>query len=272
MKINMKLSIRKMIAATCAIIFFTACTTPKNIAYLPETANGTTITMAASKGITFKKNDRISIVVNTKSTELNNILNMPVNAQIIGSSEVQSLNQSQGISGYIIDSEGNIDFPLIGKVKAEGLSRTELASYLKKLLEDRSVAKDAVVTVNFLNIGYSVIGEVNSPGYFTIENDQTTLLQALSRAGDMNIYGNRNSVKVVRMNGDQQEVYVVNMQDAEALMKSPAYILQQNDVVYVEPNDYRKRQSTANASEVTRASFWLSAISAISTIAVLVFK
>ena len=134
MKINMKLIIRKMIVPVCAIILFAACTTPKNISYLPETANGTTISMAASKGITFKENDRISIVVNTKSTELNNILNMPVNAQIIGSSEVQSLNQSQGISGYIIDSEGNIDFPLIGKIKAEILPGSHQAAgiYLQK--------------------------------------------------------------------------------------------------------------------------------------------
>jgi polysaccharide export outer membrane protein len=272
MKNNMKPTISKMIVPVCAIILLSACSTPKNITYFPEVTNGTTISIAASKGITFKKNDRLSIVVNTKSVELNNILNMPVNARIIGSTEMQSLSQSQGVSGYIIDSDGDIDFPLIGEVKAEGLSRTELASHLKKLLADKSVAKDAVVTVNFLNIGYSIIGEVNAPGFFTFENDKTTLLQALSRAGDMNIYGNRNNVKVVRMNGDKQEIYVVNMQDTDALMKSPAYILQQNDVVYVEPNNYRKRQSTANASEITRASFWLSAISAIATLSVLIFK
>ena len=228
--------------------------------------------MVASKGITLKTNDKLSIVVNTKSAELNNVLNMPVYAQIIGSTEMQSLHQGQGISGYVVDAEGNIDFPLIGKVKAEGKSRSELAILLKKQFEEKNVAKDAVVTVDFLNIGFSIIGEVNSPGFYNFENDKTTLLQALSRAGDMNLYGNRSNVKVVRMNGDKQEVYVIDMLDTESLMKSPAYILQQNDVVYVEPNNYRKRQATANASEITRASFWLSAISAITTIAVLIFK
>lgn len=268
----MKLTISRLIVPACAIILLSACSTPKNIAYFPEISNGTTITMAASKGITLKTNDKLSIVVNTKSAELNNVLNMPINAQIIGGSEMQSINQGQGVSGYIVDSEGNIDFPMIGKVKAEGLSRTELASHLKKLLEEKNLAKDAVVTVGFMNIGFSIIGEVNSPGFYTFENDKTTLLQALSRAGDMNLYGNRNNVKVVRMNGDKQEIYVINMLDTEALMKSPAYILQQNDVVYVEPNNYRKRQATANASEITKASFWLSAVSAIATLAVLIFK
>ena len=268
----MKLTISRLIVPACAIILLSACSTPKNIAYFPEVTNGTTITMAASKGITLKTNDKLSIVVNTKSAELNNVLNMPVYAQVIGGTEMQSLNQGQGISGYVIDAEGNIDFPLIGKVKAEGLSRAELASLLKKLLEEKSVAKDAVVTVDFLNIGFSIIGEVNSPGFYTFENDKTTLLQALSRAGDMNLYGNRSNVKVVRMNGDKQEIYVIDMLNTEALMKSPAYILQQNDVVYVEPNNYRKRQSTANASEITRASFWLSVVSTIATLSVLIFK
>jgi polysaccharide export outer membrane protein len=147
-----------------------------------------------------------------------------------------------------------------------------LAAKLKELLETKDAAKDAVVTVEFQNMGFSVMGEVNSPGFYTFINDKTTLLQGLSRAGDLSLYGYRNNVKVIRMQDGQQQVYVVNIQDTEGMMKSPAYILQQNDIIYVEPNDYRKRQATANASEVTKASFWLSAISAIATLAVLIFK
>ena len=101
----MKLTISRLIVPACAIILLSACSTPKNIAYFPEISNGTTITMAASKGITLKTNDKLSIVVNTKSAELNNVLNMPINAQIIGGSEMQSINQGQGVSGYIVDSE-----------------------------------------------------------------------------------------------------------------------------------------------------------------------
>jgi polysaccharide export outer membrane protein len=176
------------------------------------------------------------------------------------------------MSGYTIAPDGNIDFPLIGKVKAAGLTRTELATKLKQILEEKDAAKDAVVTVEFLNIGFSVLGEVNSPGFHAFINDKTTLLQGLSRAGDLSLYGNRNNVKVIRMQDGQQKVYEIDLQNTEAVMKSPAYILQQNDVIYVEPNNYRKRQATANASEVTKASFWLSAISAIATLAVLIFK
>ena len=269
----MKLRINQLIAPVCAIMLFTACSTPKNIAYFPETSNGSTFNMADSRGITLKSNDKLSIIVNTKSAELNNALNMPVSSQIIGYSEVQSTNQSRATSGYTIDANGNIDFPLIGTVKAAGFTRAELANSLKKTLEEKNVAKDAVVTVEFLNVGFSVLGEVTEPGFYPFENDKTTLLQALGKAGDMTIFGSRNNVKVVRLNErGQQEVFVVNMLDTKAMMQSPAYILQQNDVVYVEPNDYRKRQATANASEITKASFWLSAMSVLATIAVLIFK
>jgi polysaccharide export outer membrane protein len=268
----MNKKLRKLIVPVCAVLVFSACSTPKNIAYFTDVNNGATIAIAESKGITLKPNDKLSIIVNTKSSELNNVLNLPVTTQIIGSSEVQALNQGQGTSGYTIDPDGNIDFPLIGKVKAAGYTRTELAAKLKELLETKDAAKDAVVTVEFQNMGFSVMGEVTTPGFYTFMNDKTTLLQGLSRAGDLSLYGNRNNVKVIRMQDGQQQVYVVNIQDTEGMMKSPAYILQQNDVVYVEPNDYRKRQATANASEVTKASFWLSAISAIATLAVLIFK
>ena len=268
----MNKKLRKLIVPVCAVLVFSSCATPTNITYFNDVNNGATIAMTESRGITLKPNDKLSIIVNTKSAELNNVLNLPVTTQVIGTSEVQSLNQGQGTSGYTIDPDGNIDFPLIGKVKAAGCTRTELAAKLKELLEAKDAAKDAVVTIEFQNMGFSVMGEVNSPGFHAFINDKTTLLQGLSRAGDMNLYGNRNNVKVIRMQDGKQQVYVVDLQNTEALMKSPAYILQQNDIIYVEPNNYRKRQATANASEVTTASFWLSAVSAIATLAVLIFK
>lgn len=249
-----------------------ACTTPKTVAYFPNLNDGQTLALAQSNGIVLKPGDKLSIVVNTKSSELNNVLNLPVTSQIIGYSEVQSINQSRGTSGYTIDQKGYIDFPLVGKVKAAGLTRAELAEHLKGTMEEKSVAKDAVVTVEYLNLGFSVIGEVKEPGFYTFDNDKTTLLQALSKAGDMTIYGDRNKVKVLRQQGDgQQETYVLSMLDAEALTKSPAYILQQNDVVYVQPNNYRKRQA-ANASDTTTGTFWISAVSVLTTLLVLIFK
>jgi polysaccharide export outer membrane protein len=267
-----KMKIRNLLMAVWGAMVLTSCFTPKTVAYFPDLENGETLALSGVKGITLKPTDKLSIIVNTKSAELNNVLNLPVTSQIIGYSEVQSTNQSRGTSGYTIDPEGFIDFPLVGKVKAAGLTRAELAEHLKRTMEEKSVAKDAVVTVEYLNLGFSVIGEVKEPGFYKIESDRTTLMQALSRAGDMTIYGDRNKVKVLRINQEgKQDTYVLSMMDAEALMKSPAYIIQQNDVIYVTPNNYRKRQS-ANANDTTNGSFWISVVSVLTTIAVLLFK
>ena len=268
---KVKMKLKYLLMTGCLMLILAACKTPANVAYLQDSNDGDVITLQA-KGLKLKPADKISIVVNTKSVELNNVLNLPMTSQIIGYSEQQSLAQSRGTSGYTIDSEGCIDYPLIGKVKVAGLSREQVAAHLKATLEEKNVAKDAVVTVEYLNLGFSVLGEVNKPGFYAFENDQVSILQALGLAGDMNLYGRRDAVKVIRTEDGQQKTYVLSMLDNKQLTSSPAYYLQQNDIVYVEPNNYRKRQSTANATEITTASFWLSALSVLTTIAVLVFK
>lgn len=256
----------------CLALLFTACATPKNITYLQDLNNGQTNQLANYKGVTLKPSDMVSIVVNTKTTELTNILNLPFSSQIIGNSSVSAIAQSHGVSGYTLDSEGNIDFPLIGKLHLAGKNREEVAAYVKKALEENNIATNPVVTVEFLNLQYSMMGEINRPGDYSIARDKITIIEALGRAGDLTIYGKRDSIFVYRQENGVQKTYSLSLLDSKSLINSPAYYLQQNDIVYVRPNDYRKRQSTANASEVTTVSFWLSVISALATIAVLVFK
>lgn len=264
--------IKNWIFAGCTALWLASCSIPKDITYLPNVKDGETIALTNAKDIVLKPADKLSIIVNTKSVELNNALNMPVTAQIIGYQEQQTLNQSRGTSGYTVDQDGNIDFPIIGKVKAAGMTRGELAAHLKQTLEEQHVAKDAVVTVEYLNLGFSVMGDVVTPGFYRFDSDKVNLLQGLSMAGDMKITGKRQNIKVIRTNGNRQETYIVDLQDQKSLVSSPAFYLQQNDVIYVEPNNYQKRQSTANSNELTKASFWLSAISVLATISVLIFK
>lgn len=266
------MKIKNLLMVGCAALMMASCTTPKSITYFPDMKDGEVLTVNDCRGITLKPGDKLSIIVNTKSTELNNVLNMPATSRVIGYQEQQQLNQTQGISGYTIDAEGNIDFPVVGKVKAEGLTRAELAAHLKQTMAELNVATDAVVTVEFMNLVFSVLGEVKAPGIYKFESDKENILQALSRAGDMLITGKRHNVKVVRTNGDKQETYLIDLQDHQSMVSSPAYYLQQNDVVYVEPNDFRKRQATANANQMSNPSFWLSAISVLTTVAVLIFK
>lgn len=253
-------------------LLLTACSTPKNITYLQDLSDGQIQKLAAYKGITLKPSDMVSIVVNTKITELTNKLNLPFTTNIVGNTEAASLSQSHGVSGYTLDSEGNIDFPMVGKLHLAGKTREEVALCVKKALEDNSIVINPVVTVEFLNLKYSMMGEVGHSGEFSITRDKMSIIEAISRAGDMTLYGRRDSIFVYRQEDGVQKTYALSLLDSRSLYSSPAYYIQQNDIIYVQPNNYRKRQSTANASEVTTVSFWLSAISALATLAVLIFK
>ena len=123
-----------------------------------------------------------------------------------------------------------------------------------------------------MNLCISVLGEVASPGRYSIDRDKVTLLDAISMAGDLTIYGKREKVLVLREENGVQRVYGVNLCSAEHLYTSPVYYLRQNDVVYVEPNNVRARQATVNGNNVRSTSFWISLASRLTTIAVLVFK
>lgn len=179
---------------------------------------------------------------------------------------------SRGVSGYTVDLQGNIDFPVLGKVHVADMTREEVAVLIKSELQSRDLIKDPVVTVEYMNLSISVMGEVNRPGRYNIDKDHLTILDALSQAGDLTIFGKREKVLVLRNEDGKQRVYGINLCSAEHLYTSPVYYLQQNDVVYVEPNDTKARQSTVNGNNVRSTSFWISLASLLTSIAVLIAK
>ena len=150
--------------------------------------------------------------------------------------------------------------------------RHKIASYIKEELVSKNLVKDPVVTVEFMNLTVSVLGEVANPGRFNIDKDKLTLLDALSMAGDLTVYGKRENVLVQREENGKQTLYQVNLNSGYDLYASPVYYLQQNDIVYVEPNSMKARQATVNGNNVRSASFWMSLASLLTTITVLIVK
>ncbi len=141
---------------------------------------------------------------------------------------------------------------------------------LQKRLVSEKLLTDAIVTVEFLNATVSVLGDVSSPGEYVIDKENLTIWQAIAKAGDLNITGKRNNVLVVREENGQDRAYRIDLTDTEAAMQSPAYYLQQNDIVYVEPNDMKKRNAVVNGNNVLTVSFWMSAASFVASMAILV--
>lgn len=254
-----------------------ACSTPARITYFQDLRPGESEQqVVAATEIKVRPGDKLSIIVNSRDPQLTQLFNLPYVTQQIGrgstSTSSSSNATSQGVSGYTVDEEGRIDFPVLGKIEIAGKNREEIAAFIKEELLAKNLVKDPVVTVEYMNLCISVLGEVASPGRYSIDRDKVTLLDAISMAGDLTIYGKREKVLVLREENGVQRVYGVNLCSAEHLYTSPVYYLRQNDVVYVEPNNVRARQATVNGNNVRSTSFWISLASLLTTIAVLVFK
>jgi polysaccharide export outer membrane protein len=259
----------KIFMTLALALFLSACSTSKQIPYFQDFSpkdNG--FAVATPANIKIQPKDKLSILVNSQDSRLTNLFNLPIVSQQVGDA---SSGTSRGLSGYTVDSNGNIDFPVLGSIHIAGMMREQVAAYIKEELQSHDLVKDPVVTVEFQNLGIDIMGEVSKPGRYSIDKDQITILDALSQAGDLTVYGKRESVKVLRRENDVQNVYNINLCSASELYSSPAYYLQQNDVVYVEPNNTRARQSTVNGNNVRSTSFWISLASLLTTISVLIF-
>jgi len=249
------------------LCILTGCASQKQISYLQNVPENYRQKVTQDYDIRIHTDDLLSIMVNSKDLELVQMFNLPMVSYQIGSAGYSGGNG--GMLGYWVDEKGNIDFPQLGSIKVQGMTRSELTQYIKKQLISRGLINDPIITVQFLNNKVSVIGEVTRPGTFDISNDRITLLDALSRAGDLTIFGRRDNIKVIREENGERIVATLDLRSGD-IFESPYYYLQQNDVVYVEPNKVKagQREINQNRSIGTFASI----VSVLISIAVLVFK
>ncbi len=254
-------------------IVLSSCGSSKDVVYFQDLKPGRSeMVLPEAHVITVRPEDKLSIIVNSRDPQLTDMFNLPYVTRQLGQSlrTDYSTGNNTGVSCYTVDSRGEIDFPVLGKISVGGMTREQIASHIKSELVAANLVKDPVVTVEFVNLCISVLGEVNDPGRFAIDRDRLTVLDALSMAGDLTIYGNRTNVMVLRREGDTQRVYGIDLTRGTDVYSSPAYYLQQDDVVYVEPNEVKARQSTVNGNNVRSTSFWISLASLLTSVAILI--
>lgn len=236
-----------------------SCTHKKNLVYFQGDLNKGVESKAYNPVL--KTDDLLSITVMDLDAEAVRPFNLPIvnNNQNLG-------GYAQGNPpppGYLIDGDGMIDFPVIGKIKVAGLSRSSVIDTLKKAL--KPYLAHPTVLLRILNYKVTVLGEVRNPGTFTIPNERITLPEALGIAGDLLITGVRKTVLVIREVDGKKEEYRVDLTSKE-LFTSPVYYLSQNDVVYVEPNRAKINSSVVNTTNI---SLVVSVVSLLVTMAVL---
>lgn len=252
-------------------LLLAACNTSEKIVYFQDIAVNQPEQIQESKDITVLPKDQISIVVSSKDPQLAALFNLTRVQYRAGMNNLASGSYNGEVSGYTLDDQGNIDFPVLGTLHVAGLTKSRIAALIKKRLIDENLVKDPVVTVEFMNLYFSILGEVKNPGKYNITKDQITLLEALSMAGDLTIYGKRDAIFVIREENGERVTHWVDMRSSD-IFRSPVYYLKQNDVIYVQPNKVRAGQSTLNENSVKSVGLWISIGSFLTSLGVLLFK
>lgn len=215
----------------------TSCTSQKKITnnYLQNVADTTAPIIGKLPEATIQKNDILSIKVYSMS--LNPATDIPYN--LPETSSAAGGATSTNSSGFLVDQNGNIEYPRLGSLHVEGLTKEDLATLIKQKLEGQLTQPSVIV--RFTNHRITVLGEVHSPGTYTLPSDKITILEALGLAGDITEFGKKNNVKILRENNGQREIASIDLTSKE-MFNSPFYLLQQNDVVMVEQTGRRRTQ------------------------------
>lgn len=252
----------RFLTAVLLASLLVSCNASKRISYVFQ-GNEEVKALLADGQIRIKPFDRLTIVVSSQNPELAAPFNTTSSYSSLSfnPAAASTSSGSQSVQVRTVDENGWLDFPIIGKIECAGKTRSELANEIAKKIIEGEYISDALVNIQFADMKFFVLGEVARPGQFDITRDKITVLEALAMAGDMTIFGNRSNVAVIRRNGDKEyEVFELNFLEGNQ-MTSPAFYLQQGDVVYVQPNKYKAATSEINQNR----TFWLSIISTLIT-------
>ena len=250
---------RFFLVLVAVLLTLSSCKTREKILYFQDIENGSVIPTQAIQPLTFQPGDKLTVIVTSSATP-----------QLAVQFNLSTSTGSQQMAVYTIDENGCIDIPILGRTKISGLTRSGTAAKIQSILRDGKL-RDAVVTVNSYDQYITILGEVNKPGKQTITKDRLTIIEALGAAGDLTIHGCRDNILVLRQEGTETKSYYVDLRSKD-VMNSPVYNLRQNDVVYVQPNKVKMGQSTNNDNSLRTIGTWMSIVSFLMSLGVLVLK
>ena len=254
-------------ALVAFVLMLGSCGSTKNVAYFK---NSDSVDLSQSQYLydaRIMPKDQLTITVSAEDDEAVIPFNMTVPTPYTAN---QRSTYSQAmLQTYLVDNKGNINFPIVGELHVGGLTKSEAEALVKEKIKPyMSTNVNPIVTVRMTGYQISVLGEVTRPGTFTVSREKITILEALAQAGDLTIYGVRDNVKLIREDASGKKTIVeMNLNDAN-IINSPYYYLQQNDVVYVEPNKVKARNSTVG----TTTSLWFTSVSILISLSSLLYN
>lgn len=239
-----------------------ACKAPEKVLYLQDLTQPLEQALKQVEEVKVQKDDLLQIYIFAQNAEAAKPFNMVAMVSDMGTS---SSNPEQ--TAYLVDAKGCIDLPVLGRMSVEGMTTQEIKDKITGELVTRNLIKEPVVNVRIQNFKVSVMGEVKSPGVIDVKGERITVLEALSKAGDLTIQGRRDHVAVIREVDGKRTVNYLDLK-SKTIFESPYYYLKQNDVVYVEPNNGRTVQYRNN--QVNNVGTWLSVLSSMLSVVTLI--
>jgi polysaccharide export outer membrane protein len=227
-----------------SLIFIASCSNTKNLNYFKEIPNETIKSQGPVPEPVIQTNDLLSIIVSSSNPEASAVFNAPNESTVTTSSAATSANTLT--IGYMVNQNGDIQFPILGQIHCAGSTKYQLATELTKQLKDKKLLIDPIVTIRYLNFRVSVMGEVNKPGVYTTPVEKLSILEALSFAGDATIYGEKNNVLLIRENEKGDKIIQHLDLTQTEILSSPYFYLRSNDVLIIQTNSRKiSREKTA---------------------------
>lgn len=262
------------LACLLAVILFTSCASRKDFIYLNDMEELEEYPVIQKYEATIHRDDKLSIIVNSKNPELAIPFNLPgsnggftIGADgSISSTSSAPTADGKDSRGYLVDINGEIDFPVLGKIHVEGLTKSQLINLLKNRLDQEGLIKDANIMIEFLNFKFTVLGEVNGVGTYEVKGDRITILEALAMAGDLKATSRLDRIGVIREYGDKRRILFHDIRSKD-IFTSPCYYLQQNDIIYVEPT--RQKADDQSQRNMSRWQMVFSFITSIASLFIL---
>lgn len=243
------------------VVLLGSCSSGKDVPYFQ---NIDEISLAGSKGLydaRIMPKDMLTITVSTTDPAAAAPFNLSVGNTVGASGQLS--NGGGNLQGYLVDNDGNINFPVIGHMHVQGMTKSQCQDMIReKLLPYMAATENPIVTVRMSSYRVTVTGEVNRPGVIPVSTEKMSIVEALAQAGDLTVYGKRDNIMLIREDETGQKKMVrLNMNDAN-LINSPYYYLQQNDIIYVQPNSVKAK----NAGIGPSTTLWFSFIGIVTSI------
>ena len=258
----MKKNVYSLALLALFVLILASCASSKKVAYFQNAIEGEVANTAGLYDARIMPKDLLTITVSTTNPEAATPFNLSVSNTLNVTGQIYSGGGS--LQQYLVDNEGMIDFPIIGKVKVTGLTKNECQDLLKsKIVPYMAATENPIVTVRVSSYRVTIIGEVTRPCVIPVQTEKMSILEALAQAGDLSIYGKRDNIMLIREDASgRKSIHRLNLNDAN-IISSPYYYLQQNDIIYVEPNGVKATNSAIGQS----TSLWISFVGIVTSVA-----